>query len=74
MMEVLYSFKCEIETIFLAVQIFDKFLYTVTCPTLKPQLHLIGTTALYIASKMEDITPISVNNLLNKILHNEYEA
>jgi len=71
-MEVLHVFRCENETIFLSVQIMDLFLHLYTNDNVKKSLHLIGTTALYMASKMEDIIPISVSNLVNKILHNQY--
>jgi hypothetical protein len=74
MMEVLHVFKCEIETIFLSVQIMDLFINKYQDPGVKQSLHLVGSTAIYMASKMEDIMPISVNNLINKILHNQYSS
>ncbi len=72
MMEVLHVFNCELETIFLSVGIMDYYLNVVKNKVRKEQLHLICTTAMYIASKMEDIIPISVNHVVSKILHNKY--
>lgn len=77
MMEVFQAFKCEQETYFLGVQLMDLFLYRLsqlkyTDTVQKTELHLIGTTAIYIASKMEDILPLSVHTIVTSILHNEY--
>ncbi len=72
MMEVLHVFYCEVETIFLSVGIMDYYLNVTKHKVGKEQLHLICTTAIYMASKMEDIIPISVNHVVNKILHSKY--
>ena len=73
MMEVLHVFKCENETIFLAILIMDLYLNKVKIPTTKENLHLIGTTSIYMASKFEDITPISVSHVVNKISHGKFK-
>lgn len=72
MMEVVHAFNCESETIFLSVSIMDLFLNQVKSKVAKELLHLICSTSIYMASKMEDIMPISVNSVVNKILHNKY--
>jgi hypothetical protein len=72
MMEVMHVFECEAETIFLSLSLFDSFLNT-SKNISKDKLHLICTTCIYIASKMEDIMPINVNSIYNKILHKKYK-
>ena len=71
-MEVVHAFNCELETMFLAVSIMDLYLNLSKTKLSKDQLHVISTTSIYMASKMEDIMPISVNSVVNKILHNKY--
>jgi hypothetical protein len=72
MMEALYQFNCEQETIFLSIQLMDLFSSLYSENNLKESLHLIASTCIYIASKMEDIQPISNLFLTQKILHNQY--
>jgi len=72
MMEVVHAFNCETETMFLSVTIMDLFLNVSKNKISKDLLHLICTTSIYMASKMEDIMPISVNSVINKIMHNKY--
>lgn len=72
MVEVCTSFKCTARTYFLAVQIFDKYL-----TRLKHQgrvlqnkdVHCIGVTAMYLASKYEDIFPLHSKIVSDKIAH-----
>jgi len=72
MMEVVHAFCCETEAIFLSVSIMDLYLSICKNKIPQDQLHLISATSIYMASKMEDIMPISVNSVVNKILHNKY--
>lgn len=73
MMEVVHVFACELETMFLAVSLLDLFLANFKEVFPKEKLHLACTTCIYMASKMEDIMPISVQNIVNKILHKKYD-
>jgi len=70
MIEVLDVFKAEGETTFLAVQLMDLFLNMHTDERIKKDLHLIACTTIYIASKMEDVYPINLNNVVYKIIQN----
>jgi len=72
MMEVVHTFRCETEAIFLSVSIMDLYLRICKDKVSQNQLHLISATSIYMASKMEDIMPISVNSLVNRILHKKY--
>ena len=72
MVEVCTSFKCSSRTYFLAVQIFDK--YIMRCSQLgkvlqNKDVHGIGVTAMYLASKYEDIFPLHSKIVSDKIAH-----
>ncbi len=75
-MEVVHVFNCAEETIFLSIGLMDLYVNTFNGENskIKKIMHLIGITCLYMASKMEDMEPISINNLINKICYNQYEA
>ena len=69
MIEVLYTFKCSLNTLFLAVQIMDRY-FGVCHRTLNLDgLHLLGVTAMFMASKYEDIKPLNMKTVYNKIAH-----
>ena len=57
MIEVLTNFKCDDQTFFLAVSLLDRYF------KLKPEtrevgdLHILGVTCMFMASKYEDIYP-----------------
>lgn len=60
LVEVTTAFRCRERTYFLAVQIFDEFLRLTTDRQLENKdIHLLGITSLYLASKYEDIRPLS---------------
>jgi hypothetical protein len=41
--------------------------YTESLPV--SQLHIIGVTAMYIASKMDEIYPLKIKTIYEKIVH-----
>lgn len=69
MIEVLTNFKCDDQTFFLAVSLLDRYLKN------KPEiaeigdLHIMGVTAMFIASKYEDIYPLKMKMVYEKIAH-----
>jgi len=69
MIEVLTNFKCDDQTFFLAVSLLDRFMKN------KPEiaeigdLHIMGVTAMFIASKYEDIYPLKMKMVYEKIAH-----
>ena len=71
MMKVMHYYKCELETVFLAIQILDLFLNVYKGDQVKKHIHLIGATTITIASKMQDIVPVKIN-ILNGV--NEMEV
>lgn len=57
------KFRLLPETLFVAVQICDRYLSTVKCK--KSDLHLIGVTAILISTKYEEIYPPEMHELLS---------
>ena len=66
MIEVTTNFKSAPRTYFLAVTLLDKYLIAANrnCKILdNKDIHLLGTTAIYLASKYEDVSPIHVKDV-----------
>lgn len=77
MVEVCTSFKCSARTYFLAVQIFDKYLVKIrqAGKTLQNKdVHGLGVTSMYLASKYEDIFPLHSKIVSEKIAHKAIPA
>jgi hypothetical protein len=62
--EVHHKLKFTPETLYLTVNIFDRYL-TKKANLLRRELQLIGTTALLIASKYEEIRPANIDDLVD---------
>lgn len=72
MIEVTDSFNCDHQTFFYSVSIMDRC-FKVSQSTLTfDDLHLLGATSIFIASKFEDTKAITMKELLTKICHNEF--
>jgi len=69
MIEVLSVYKSETETFFLAVHIMDTFILNCNYILKSEEVHLIGVTSMFIATKFEDIIPIRISSFVNKISH-----
>ena len=77
MVEVCTSFKCSTRTYFLATQVFDKYITRVRQmgKTLQNKdVHCIGVTSMYLASKYEDIFPLHSKIVSDKIAHKAIPA
>ena len=73
MLEIIYTCHSNEETFLASVEIMDKFLYKYTKKVLKNEnIHLIGLVCIYIASKVYDLIPIQLNNIINQIGHNKF--
>jgi hypothetical protein len=72
MVEVCTSFKCSARTYFLSCAMFDQYLTKIklngTSLTNK-DVHGIGVTSMYLASKYEDIYPLHSKIVSDKIAH-----
>jgi hypothetical protein len=74
MVEVLTTFKNSDQTFFLAVNILDRY-FKETDKTLSGgDLHLSGIVCMFIASKYEDVIPLLMRTVINKIGHNKFEV
>jgi hypothetical protein len=71
MIEVCTSFSCRDRTWFLAAQFFDRYLIMMKGKkTLRnSDVHAIGVTSMYLASKYEDVYPISSFMAYERISH-----
>ena len=69
MIEVLTNFKCDDQTFFIAVSLMDRFFKN--CKTTRDvgSLHLVGVTCMFLSSKFEDIYPLKMKTVHEKIGH-----
>jgi len=69
MIEVLTNFKCDDQTFFLAVSLLDRYFKGKPEAREVSDLHIIGVTTMFIASKYEDIYPLKMKMVFEKIAH-----
>ena len=69
MIEVLTNFKSDDQTFFLAVSLLDRYFKGKQDMREVTDLHIIGVTAMFIASKYEDYYPIKMKIVYEKIAH-----
>jgi len=69
MIEVLSSYKCCDQTFFIAVHLMDLFLERTNIQQEVSDLHLIGVTCMFMASKYEEIYPLRLSVVHEKIAH-----
>lgn len=69
MIEVLTNFKCDDQTFFLAVGLMDRYFKNKPETREISDLHIIGVTCMFIASKYEDIYPLKMKMVHEKIAH-----
>ncbi|CAD8083137.1 unnamed protein product [Paramecium primaurelia] len=74
MIEVLgnYSETTSDATFFRSISIMDYYLKKTIFQYTDNQLHLIGITSMFIATKIEDIYQIPLQDFVTRICHNEY--
>lgn len=61
--EVQYQYKLEIDTYHMTVSIIDRYLQLIT-DTPKKELQLVGVTAMFIASKYEELFPPDIDDFV----------
>jgi len=74
MIEVLSNYRCDESTYFESINLMDR--YFKVCDDkhqilLPADLHLIGVTSMFIASKYQDIYPLRLKIVQDKIAHNK---
>lgn len=73
MIEVLTNFKCDDQTFFLAVSLLDRYFKGKNETREISDLHIIGVTTMFIASKYEDIYPLKMKMVFEKIAHKKLQ-
>jgi hypothetical protein len=69
MIEVLTNFKSDDQTFFLACSLLDRYFMNKEKTCEVTDLHIIGVTTMFIASKYEDYYPIKMKIVFEKIAH-----
>lgn len=72
MIEVCTSFKCSERTYFLAVDLFDNYLRLSKRTIENSEVHVVGVTSMFMASKYEDIFPLHSTVIADKISHGAF--
>lgn len=67
LLEVVEVMNCNASTYFLSIHIMDFFLHKTKSRFNDSDVHLIGITSLYIASKIEDMYPLRMNHIVKDI-------
>jgi hypothetical protein len=69
MIEVLTNFKCDDQSFFIAVSLMDRYFKNKHEMREISDLHVIGVTCMFVASKYEDIYPLKMKMVYEKIAH-----
>lgn len=72
--EVLNAYHSEAITFFLTMHLFDYYLSKTKLCITNQDVHLLGLTCMFIASKMEDILPLRMSLIKNKIAHGKFSS
>ena len=72
MFEVFSNYNSEPRTFYLSAHLFDLFLLKSPHLISDNDIHLIGITCIYIASKMEDIFPLQMKHIKTSIAHDKF--
>jgi len=70
--EVLTAFGMSEQTFFLSVQFMDRYISQMPNCLGLDQLHILGITSMFIASKYEDITPLFMPTIVTRIGHDRF--
>ncbi len=73
MIEVLSSYKMTEETFFRSVYMMDAYLKNCSIRLEVKDLHLIGVTAMFSAAKYEEIHPLKLNIIYDKIARKKFK-
>ena len=73
MIEVLNVFDASEETCFLSVNIMDLFVWKTSTIFKNENVHIIGVASMFIASKFQEIYPISLKDFVHRIGHDQFK-
>jgi hypothetical protein len=65
--EVLTNFFCDDQTFFIAISLMDRYFKGCPEPLKVSSLHIVGVTCMFVASKFEDINPLRMKTVDEKI-------
>lgn len=72
MVEVLTNFRCTNQAYYVAVMLLDKYFKMKETEVRVDDLHLTGVVCMLIASKVEDIYPLKLKVIFEKIAHKKF--
>jgi hypothetical protein len=73
MIEVLTNFRCDDQTFFIAISLQDRYFKNVEGVKEVSDLHITGVTTMFVASKFEDIYPLKMKTVYEKIAHKKLD-
>lgn len=73
MIEVFTNYKCDDNSFFIAVSTMDKYFKLCENSIQPSELHLIGVASMFIASKFQDIYPLRLKVVFEKIAHKKLQ-
>lgn len=73
MIEVLTNFRCDDQTFFIAISLQDRYFKNVPSQKEVSDLHVTGVTTMFVASKFEDIYPLKMKTVFEKIAHKKLD-
>ena len=75
MLEIIKAFELDDDTFILSVNIMDYYIANEKSIRLKDDdIHLIGMCCIFLASKIEDIIPLRMSNIVNEIGHRRFSS
>jgi hypothetical protein len=74
MVEVMKSYKFMNKTYFAGVEIMDRFFAENKERVKVSELHLVGVVAMYMATKMEEVFPLKLKTVYEKIVHKKIDT
>lgn len=72
MFEVFDVMKCAEPTAYLTIHLFDYYSLKLNNDMNTENIHMLAVTCLFIASKFEDLSPISMNDVIYRITHKKF--
>jgi hypothetical protein len=72
MVEVLTTFKNSEQSLYLAVNLMDRYFKETTQSFTSSELHIAGIASMFISTKYEDVIPLLMKTIINKIGHNKF--
>eukprot|EP00824_Muranothrix_gubernata_P011431 TRINITY_DN247_c0_g1_i4.p1 TRINITY_DN247_c0_g1~~TRINITY_DN247_c0_g1_i4.p1 ORF type:complete len:356 (-),score=78.34 TRINITY_DN247_c0_g1_i4:209-1276(-) len=74
MIEVLSKCQCDDQTLFLSAKLLDRFFADVKCACTPGDLHIVGVTSIVLAAKYEEIIPLRLDFVEEKVTHGKITA